>query len=130
MQPAKKEMDMKRKLILGLVVGLAGCAPVIPVDPVTGFEDFDISETVLQQTSEDQTGEDQTGGLVERTPDSCGAEPMQAFIGQPQNTAPLMTSERPMRIINPGDLVTQEYNAQRINFTVDATGIILRVACG
>jgi hypothetical protein len=35
-----------------------------------------------------------------------------------------------MRIINPGDLVTQEYNAQRINFTVDATGIILKVACG
>ncbi len=34
------------------------------------------------------------------------------------------------RILRPGQMVTKEYNAQRLNLEVDANGRIVAVRCG
>lgn len=108
-------------LSLALLVALAACGappePILPtvpgIDPLTG-QPFDL-----------------TPGLNDKEPDTChGAE--QAFlIGQPASAVATQGVTRPIRIVPLGEIVDQEeYNSSRINFMLDATGIIVQIKCG
>lgn len=70
------------------------------------------------------------GGLLERLPDTCRLEDYQQFAGQSGASAAAGVSDRPVRIIGPADIVTQEYNPQRVNFYTDGAGIVQRITCG
>lgn len=65
----------------------------------------------------------------------CNAESVQNFVGR-TNTAQNLEQARQRsgallaRVLHPGQPTTREYNAQRLNFEVDATGRILAVRCG
>lgn len=65
----------------------------------------------------------------------CNAQPAQFAVGQ-SSTASVMESARSRsgalmaRVLRPGQMVTKEFDAQRLNLEVDATGRILAVRCG
>lgn len=65
----------------------------------------------------------------------CDAAPAQAAVGQ-NSTASVMESARVRsgaqiaRILRPGQMITKEFNAQRLNLEVDASGRIVTVRCG
>lgn len=65
----------------------------------------------------------------------CDAKPAQFAVGQ-NSTASVMESARVRsgaqmaRILRPGQMITKEFNAQRLNLQVDANGRILAVNCG
>ncbi|WP_440107661.1 I78 family peptidase inhibitor [Acidovorax sp. BL-A-41-H1] len=65
----------------------------------------------------------------------CNAQPAQFAVGQ-SSTATVMESARVRsgaqmaRILRPGQMITKEFNAQRLNLEVDGTGRIIAVRCG
>lgn len=65
----------------------------------------------------------------------CNAQPAQVAVGQ-SSTASVVESARArsgarmVRILRPGQMVTKEFDTQRLNLEVDANGRILAVRCG
>lgn len=65
----------------------------------------------------------------------CDAAPAQFAVGQ-ASTSTVIESARARsgaqiaRILRPGQMVTKEFNAQRLNLEVDANGRIVSVRCG
>lgn len=65
----------------------------------------------------------------------CNAQPAQAVIGK-QGTASVVEQARVLsgaamaRVLRQGQAVTLEFNAERLNLTVDAQGRITAVHCG
>lgn len=65
--------------------------------------------------------------------DPCHAADFEYLIGeQAPDAKALATLEGPkrVRVIGPGDMVTMDYLAQRLNIETDAEGIVLRLRCG
>lgn len=68
-------------------------------------------------------------------PQICNAQPVQGFIGR-TNTAQNLEQARKRsgaamaRVLHPGQVTTREFNAERLNLEVDATGRIIAVRCG
>ena len=66
---------------------------------------------------------------------ACNAQPAQSAVGQ-NSTASVMESARARsgaqiaRILRPGQMVTKEFDAQRLNLEVDGNGRIIAVRCG
>lgn len=69
-------------------------------------------------------------GVLSREPDSCGVRDAAPLRGQPGAAVARAGLKRSFRVIPPGILVTQEYEAQRINFYLDEKGLIARISCG
>lgn len=65
----------------------------------------------------------------------CNAQPAQNAVGQ-NSTASVMESARVRsgaqmaRILRPGQMITKEFDAQRLNLEVDGSGRIVAVRCG
>ena len=65
----------------------------------------------------------------------CDAAPAQAFVGQ-QSTASVSEKARVAsgaamaRVLHPNQATTREFNAERLNLLVDASGRITAVRCG
>lgn len=66
---------------------------------------------------------------------ACHAPPAQAFVGH-MNTAQTLEQARlrsgaaMARVLHPGQPTTREFNAERLNLEVDATGRITAARCG
>lgn len=63
-------------------------------------------------------------------PTACGAPALQGLVGQDAAVLRGMTFAVQVRIIRPGDMVTEDYSEQRLNIEVDANEKISRVYCG
>jgi Peptidase inhibitor I78 family len=61
---------------------------------------------------------------------SCGAEGLQDLVGQSADRLKVMRFAGPMRVILPGQMVTMDYQGDRITITVDAQGKISNLTCG
>lgn len=66
---------------------------------------------------------------------ACNAERARFAVGRPlnadlENEARLRAGAAWVRVIRPGQMVTMEYNEQRLNIEVDAAGRVIRVRCG
>lgn len=61
---------------------------------------------------------------------SCGADALQALVGQPASVLETMRFGQVVRVIGPGMAVTMDYREDRLNIEVDADKIINRVSCG
>jgi len=65
----------------------------------------------------------------------CNAQPAQFVVGQ-NSTASVVESARQRsgaqtaRILRPGQIITKEYDTQRLNLEVDSTGRVLAAKCG
>ncbi|PUB15468.1 I78 family peptidase inhibitor [Yoonia sediminilitoris] len=86
---------------LGLLILLAGCAAAPTPAPITP-----------------------------RLPDTCDAESYGYLVGQDATALETVLIMRMVRVIRPGDLVTQDYRPQRINFEIDRTNRIAGISCG
>ncbi len=71
-----------------------------------------------------------TPGLVEKEPDTCGAADLQGLVGQPSGMIRTVRVKGQVRMIGPGELVSQEYNAHRVDVHTDANGLIRQISCG
>ncbi|MDT0681429.1 I78 family peptidase inhibitor [Roseicyclus sp. F158] len=77
------------------------------------------------------SGIDQSrSGLETREPDTCQIDEFRGFTGQPATVAESAVSGRPVRVIPPDAIVTQEYLPRRVNFFTDGAGTVVRVTCG
>ena len=76
-----------------------------------------------------------TGGPLPPLRDPCTADAAQAVVGR-KATAEVVEQARIAahadlaRVLKPGEVVTMEYRAGRLNLDVDANGIITGVRCG
>lgn len=66
---------------------------------------------------------------------TCDAGPAQSAVGQSSTAkvveaARVRSGARMARILRPGQMVTKEFDAQRLNLEVDANGRIVAVRCG
>lgn len=60
---------------------------------------------------------------------ACGAPGYPSLVGR-RVAAVTLPSGLEMRIIQPGDAVTQDFRAARMNLVVDDQGVITRIYCG
>ncbi len=107
-------------------LAIAGCAPV--PEPVVNPPRF--LGPPLPAPGIGPGGVDLTPGFNDTEPDTCKAAGLQGMIGQPSGNLRTVPLAGAVRIIPPGALVTQEYDAHRIDVDVDSAGTILRIACG
>lgn len=70
-----------------------------------------------------------TSGLQERLPDTCMLDNYAGSVGQ-EFSAIFVPDGVTTRVIRPGEIVSQVYVADRVNFHVDANGVVTRVICG
>lgn len=76
-----------------------------------------------------------TGGPLPPQRDPCTADAANAYLGQPASAdvveqARLAAHADTARVLHPGDVVTMEYRAGRLNVDVDERGVIVRLRCG
>jgi Peptidase inhibitor I78 family len=60
----------------------------------------------------------------------CGADKVQYLLGEPGSQVALLGLPGPLRMIDPGTMVTQDFRPDRINFEMDEAGNIRRISCG
>ena len=63
-------------------------------------------------------------------PDRCGIAHLPDLTGQPMARLADFRLIGPLRVIWPGQEITNEVNPDRLNTEVDVTGRILRLMCG
>ena len=66
---------------------------------------------------------------------ACNAEAAQAWIGKPATEANVQaafkaTGAKSLRSLKPGDAMTMDYRADRVNVVQDANGAIEKISCG
>jgi hypothetical protein len=62
----------------------------------------------------------------------CKTEDYASFIGQPESVLAAATFPQgvPIRMIKPGQPVTMDFNAARVNFLLNDKGMIAEIRCG
>lgn len=65
----------------------------------------------------------------------CNAAPVQFAVGRNadaalENEARTRAGAKTVRVLKPNQVVTMEFNAERLNLSVDDAGRVMRVACG
>ena len=104
--------------LLGLGLGLTGCAPPAEAPP----------EVIPAQRP---PSAEATPGLNEKEPDTCKAMQLQGLVGQPSGMLRTMPAPGPVRMIAPDTVYDQdEYRSDRINVFVDGAGVIRYLSCG
>ena len=66
---------------------------------------------------------------------ACDAAGAQFAVGRPldaqlESDARARSGATVVRVVRPGQMVTQEFNTERLNIEVDGTGRVIRVRCG
>lgn len=62
--------------------------------------------------------------------DACGAAELQDMVGGPRRMLETIRFAVPVRIIEPGMAVTQDYNPNRLNIYIGDDGNIASISCG
>jgi hypothetical protein len=67
--------------------------------------------------------------------ETCDAAGAQFAVGRPldvqlERDARARSGAKVVRVVRPGQMITLEFNAQRLNIEVDGTGRVIRVRCG
>jgi len=61
---------------------------------------------------------------------ACGAAALQILLGQPVTVLPDRGQWTTLRVISPGQAITMDFSATRLNAEVDASGRMTRLFCG
>ena len=62
--------------------------------------------------------------------DTCNKAQYAALIGKPATDAGVPPASATVRIIKPGDQVTMDFSATRLNIDLDDAGVITTLRCG
>lgn len=60
---------------------------------------------------------------------ACKPDSYAAFLGRPGSEVSLPEGTL-YRVIGPGDMITMDQRAERVNFETDAAGVVRRIRCG
>ncbi|MEZ0471851.1 I78 family peptidase inhibitor [Luteimonas salinilitoris] len=110
-------------LLVVLSVSLAACAPTS-----TGAPDDTAAETP-------PAAAEPAPGAPEAADQACNADAVQSLVGQQADDS-LVEQARTdagaeiARVLKPGQAVTMEYRADRLNIDVDESGTITALRCG
>lgn len=63
-------------------------------------------------------------------PAPCGADILAGLVGQPVIRLPGDEVGGPIRIIRPGDAVTEDFSPTRLNVSLDGNDTIAALSCG
>ena len=101
----------------------AGDGPITPAGQAAPLAEGDAAanDTITRVTD---------GGLVERLPNTCQLQNYEGLQGREATSAASTVTDRPVRVIAPGDIVSQEYDPRRVNLYTDGSGLVTRVICG
>lgn len=61
---------------------------------------------------------------------SCGGDKVSLLIGQPPSALPATGGWGALRLLRPGQMMTMDYSANRLNVMLDASGIMTDMTCG
>jgi hypothetical protein len=111
-------MMTPRAFALFAVLALAACVPGAPEPLPAGF------------AGDGGGGAVALPGPAEGGPDTCQAAARQSLLGQPASVLASAGLSQPVRVIPLGGIVSQEYDATRLNLYLDAAGLIVRITCG
>jgi len=108
-------------LSLLATLGLAACDEMpMPTEPDGGIGDGGGQPMPVEPD----------GGIGDGAGDTCGVAGLREFIGQDESVVAATLFTNPIRIVRPGDMVTMDFNPQRINFRVGEDGLIDEITCG
>ena len=62
--------------------------------------------------------------------DTCNMAQYASLVGKPATDPGVPPAGATVRIIKPGDQVTMDFQGTRVNFDVDAAGVITAIRCG
>ena len=62
--------------------------------------------------------------------DTCGTGPLRGLVGQPVSKLPAALAGPSLRVIHPGQPVTQDFRAERMNVHLDRRDFITGITCG
>lgn len=101
-------MGLARFAAMLAMAGLAGCAALVTVSspPATGPEPHD------------------------PIPQDCGATRLSGWVGQPVAALDEQYLPVTVRVLAPGDPVTEDYSPARLNILLDGAGRITEFRCG
>lgn len=76
-----------------------------------------------------------TSSLFAQSEYRCDADPAQSLIGKTYNSsidqeARSLSGSRTIRTLRPGQVITMEYDPERINLRLDERDTIITVGCG
>ena len=115
-------------LSLGAALLVAGCSTFSPQGPA--------SSSSAQAASKPAPPVPEPIGKTTAPPgDICDAKPAQGVLGQQPTVkvieqARVRSGARMARVLRPGQMVTKEFDQQRLNLELDASGKIIAVRCG
>lgn len=67
--------------------------------------------------------------VTEMNPDACGASNHQNLIGQNRSALSRINFKVPVRVLEPGSVMTMDYISSRLNVELDESGKIVRLYC-
>ncbi len=132
---------MNRPLLLislFLTATLAACSTPVDLDESAAdtssqTERDDTTATQASNTAMDGSPSDSamTGDSEHR----CDADPAQQFVGESgsselESQVKEATGSKQVRTLRPDDVITMEYNPERINLRLDDDGVITSIGCG
>lgn len=101
-------------LVAGVLAALAACSSdpiaVPPAQPKLGRSDAPVGGTCNAQAAQRVLGKGAGAQVVEQARVAAGA--------------------RMARVLHPGQVITKEFYAERLNIEVDGQGVIVSVRCG
>ena len=89
-----------------------------------------LAVTALAALAACEPGVGGTEGSYRPVEDACGAAGLQMWVGQPLSSLAALPLDQPMRVLKPGQVMTLEYQENRLSVTTDDAGTITRLTCG
>ena len=112
-------------LSLGAALLVAGCSTFSPQGPASSSPPPAASKPAPEPI----------GKTTAPPGDICDAKPAQGVLGQQPTVkvieqARVRSGARMARVLRPGQMVTKEFDQQRLNLELDASGKIIAARCG
>ncbi len=115
-----------KNTFLAVVAGLAlmACSPSTEPTPATPVEPTAAAPSTTEPAPPVATPTDPAAS------DTCNMAQYASLIGKPATDPGVPPAGATVRIIKPGDQVTMDFQATRLNVDVDAAGTITGLRCG
>ncbi|HLR13140.1 MAG TPA: I78 family peptidase inhibitor [Burkholderiaceae bacterium] len=115
---------------------LVGCSTPVDLSETPSRESEETPSAVTQPSTSQASDDTLSGMSSTGDPEyRCDADPAQALLGETINSdvearARELSGSKTVRTLRPNNVITMEYNPQRINLRVDEQDVITSAGCG
>ncbi len=120
---------MKNALVFLAGLALMACSPSEEPADTASTETTDTASTMPAEPMP-PAAEPAAPPPADSTADTCNMAQYVSLVGKPSTDAGVPPAGATVRIIRPGDQVTMDFQATRLNIEVGADGTITAVRCG